>query len=80
MSKPVLGTIKRQTGVAGMIAYTVPVTYPDEPTGLVTFHGSVYAGPVVMATPGNPAGVFVVDPARFGKFGPEWVRRFFAGD
>lgn len=75
---PILGTIKRINGVAGQISYTVPVTYTDEPTSPVTFVGSVYGGPVLMQTPGFPAGVFVTDPNRFGKFGPGWVRRFFS--
>lgn len=32
----------------------------------------------VMVTAGFPEGVFVTDPGRFGEFGPEWIRRFFA--
>jgi hypothetical protein len=75
--KPRLSTIRRVNGVAGQIAYTVEVTYPEEKPSRVTFVGSVYGGPVLMQTPGNPAGTFVTDAARFGKFSPEWVRRFF---
>lgn len=77
--KPTLGTIKRTNGVAGQISYTVPVTYPGEPTERLTFVGSVYGGPVVMVTPGyQTEQTFVTDPNRFGPFGPDWVRRFFA--
>lgn len=72
---PTLGKISRQAGIAGQISYSVPVTYSDEPTSTVQFVGSVYGGPVVMVTPASQT--FVTDPNRFGKFGPEWVRRFF---
>jgi hypothetical protein len=75
---PELGTIKRTNGVAGQIAYTVTVIYEGEPPAPVTFVGSVYGGPIVMVTTGNPGGTFVRNPERFGSFGPEWVRRFFA--
>ena len=71
-----LGKIKRTAGVAGQFGYTVPVTYPDEPTELVTFVSSVYGGPVIMLSHGHQT--FVTDPGRFGEFSPEWVRRFFA--
>lgn len=80
MVQPTLGSIRKHSGIAGVIAYSVPVTYPDEPTETITFRGSVYGGPVVMVTPGNPAGVFVTDPARFGRLSPVWVRRFFGAD
>jgi hypothetical protein len=74
---PTLGTITRTNGVAGQISYTVPVTYPGEATERITFIGSAYSGPVVMVSPSG-AQTFVHDPGRFGKFNPEWVRRFFA--
>ena len=77
MTNPKLGTIRRRNGVAGQYSLSVTVTYPDEPSGVVTFVGSVYGGPVVMQTPGLPDGVFVSSPERFGRFGTEWVRRFF---
>lgn len=76
--RPTLGQITKVPGVAGQISYRVPVTYPTEPTSTVEFVGSAYGGPVLMITPGNPGGMFVKDPGRFGSFGPEWVRRFFA--
>jgi hypothetical protein len=75
---PILGKIKRHNGIAGQLSYTVDVTYPGEPSEQLTFVASSYGGPVVMVTPGNPGGVFVTDPERFGKFGTDWVRRFFA--
>lgn len=74
-------TIRRITkarGVAGEIAFTAFVTYPGEGESCVTFHGSVYGGPVVMVTAGNPRGTFVTNPDRFGEFGEAWVRAFFA--
>jgi hypothetical protein len=77
---PTLGKIRRHNGVAGQIAYSVPVTYPDEDTSVVTFVGSAYGGPVIMQTVACPQGVFVRDVERFGSFGPDWVRRFFDGE
>jgi hypothetical protein len=77
---PTLGPILRSNGVAGQIAYSVSVTYPGEDSSVVTFVGSVYGGPVVMQTESNPRGVFVKDVERFGKFSPEWVRRFFSAE
>jgi hypothetical protein len=73
---PTLGKIHTGRGPAGQITYAVAVTYPDEPVSIVQFVGSTYGGPVVMV---HPSGVqtFVTDPGRFGKFGSEWVRRFF---
>jgi hypothetical protein len=68
--------IKRQTGVAGNYAITATVQYPDEPARAVTFHGSTYGGPIVMATEAGQT--FVTDPGRFGpKLSEEWVRAFF---
>lgn len=68
--------IAKASGVAGEVAFTAWVSYPDEAERTVTFVGSVYGGPVVMVT--DAAGqVFVRDPDRFGPFGREWVARFF---
>lgn len=78
METATLGTIRKINGVAGQIAYAVEVAYPDESPATVTFVGSVYGGPVLMQTPGNPSGTWVTEPGRFGEFGPEWVRKFFA--
>lgn len=77
---PVLSVVTRHAGIAGQVSYSVAVTYDGEDPSVATFVGSTYGGPVVMVTPGNPAGVFVTDPERFGKFGPEWVRRFFGSE
>lgn len=74
--KPLLGTVRRQGGIAGQVSYTVHVKYPDEPSAPVTFVGSIYGGPVVMVTPEGRQHP-VSDPSRFGKFGPDWVRQFF---
>jgi hypothetical protein len=77
---PELGEIKRQMGVAGQVSYTVPITYADEETDTVTFVGNVGGGSVFLVTSDDPDGVLVSEPGRHGDFGPEWVRRFFAGD
>lgn len=79
MVRPQLGNIWQHKGIAGQISYSVDVTYPGEPTETLTFVGSVYGGPVVMVSP-TGAQTFVVDPSRFGEFGPAWVRRFFGYD
>lgn len=74
---PTLHKITRQAGVAGQVSVTAEVQYEGEAVETVTFVGSVYGGPVVMITPeGNQ--FFVTDADRFGEFGPEWVRKFFA--
>lgn len=77
MSEATIGKISRHNGPAGQVSYSVPVAYPGEATTTVTFVGSTYGGPVVMASPSG-AQTFVTDPGRFGTFGPEWVRRFFS--
>lgn len=68
--------IRRHRGIAGQFSITADVSYPDEPTRRVEFVGSGYGGPVLMRTP-EGVEVFVTDPGRFGKFGTDWVRRFF---
>lgn len=73
---PTLGPIRRRNGVAGQVAYTVDVTYPDESPSTITFVGSVYGGPVVMVTPAGHE-TFVRNATDLGPFNPEWVRRFF---
>lgn len=74
---PILGKI-RKSAIANQVAYTVTVAYPDEEPSVVTFVGTSDGAPIVMVTPGNPGGMFVSRPERFGEFGPEWVRRFFS--
>jgi hypothetical protein len=73
---PELGKIVRTGGIAGQVQYTTDVTYPDEPPRAVSFVGYPAGGPVVMLS--GDSQTFVTDPGRFGKFGPDWVRRFFA--
>ena len=75
---PTLANIRRHAGIAGQYSITADVTYPGEAPEPIRFVGSVYGGPVVMVTPSG-AQTFVTDPERFGPFGVEWVRRFFAG-
>lgn len=67
--------IRRHAGIAGQFSVSADVHYPGEEARLVTFVGSVYGGPVVMQT--GRVETFVTDPARFGEFGEDWVRRFF---
>jgi hypothetical protein len=69
--------VTRHAGIAGQVSYSAVVGYPGEDDSTVTFVGSVYGGPVVMVTPSGTQ-VFVTDPDRFGTFGSQWVRRFFA--
>jgi hypothetical protein len=71
-------SIDKIGGIAGQVAYRARVQYEDEPESVVTFYGqSSGVGPVVMET-AQGGQIFVTDPSRFGAFGPEWVRRFFA--
>lgn len=77
MTAPKLGEIRRENGIAGQISYSVAVTYPGESASTVQFVGSSYGGPVTMVTASGMQ-THVDDPGRFGEFGPEWVRRFFA--
>lgn len=78
MEAPQLGEIRRANGIAGQVSYSVAVTYPGEAVSTVQFIGSTYGGPVVMVSASGMQ-TFVKDPARFGEFGPEWVRSFFGG-
>lgn len=78
---PSVGPIRRHNAIAGQFSLSAEVTYPGEPASTVTFTGSSYGGPIVMITPGNPRGVFVTDPGRFGsELTAQWVRRFFGAD
>ena len=62
---------------AGQRTVAVDVQYPGESPMRVEFVGpSTGAGPVVMIARGRQE--FVHDPSRFGGFGPDWVRRFYA--
>lgn len=77
MCNPTILKVTRHSGVAGQVAYVADVQYPDEPVSRVTFVGSYYGGPVVMAT--DAGQVFVTEPGRFGAFCEKWVRNFFEG-
>lgn len=77
--RPDLSEVRRRNGIAGQISYSVDVTYQGETVETLMFVGSVYGGPVVMVSP-NGAQTFVVEPSRFGEFGPAWIRRFFGYD
>lgn len=74
--KPEVTNVKRHAGIAGQFSVTASVQYPCEPPETIEFVGSVYGGPVVMVSHGHQT--FVTDPGRFGEFGTEWVREFFA--
>lgn len=73
---PTLGNIKRKNGVAGQVSWSTTVSYPGEDPATITFVGSTYGGPVVMVV--GDRQTFVTDPSRFGPFGAQWVRNFFA--
>lgn len=72
---PTIHNLRKRAGIAGQFAVSADVEYPDEPRRSVTFVGSTYGGPVLMQTDGRET--FVTAPDRFGKFGTDWVRRFF---
>ena len=69
--------VRRHAGIAGQFSISAIVTYPGEPSRFVEFVGSTYGGPVMFAS-SEFAQVFVTRPERFGAFGIDWVRRFFA--
>jgi hypothetical protein len=73
---PHIHHVRKRAGIAGQFQVDARVSYPDEAPRDVSFVGSVYGGPVVMVSDGRE--IFVSDPGRFGDFGTEWVRRFFA--
>lgn len=68
--------IRETAGIAGQLAVSARVGYPDESPRDVEFIGSHYGGPVLMLT--GAVETFVTEPGRFGEFGTDWVRRFFA--
>lgn len=73
---PTVTKMRRHRGLAGQFGLQVTVTYPGEDPKIVEFVGSSYGGSVLMVTDADQ--VWVSEPDRFGPFGPEWVRRFFA--
>jgi len=79
MSAPTLGPITNVGIMADRVLYRVVVTYPGEKSKDVDFNGpanSEGVGPVVMIS--GYSQILIYDPSRFGPFGPEWIRRFFA--
>lgn len=77
---PIVKSIKRRNGIAGQTQFTAVVQYPDESPMTIAFVGypdPTTTGPVVTISPSGHQ-MFVTDPSRFGPFGEQWVRRFFA--
>lgn len=72
-AKPEISTVSTVATFAGQSVLAVNVTYPGEDTQRITFQGmlGVEGGVVFMGEQR------VVDPARFGPFGKEWVRNFW---
>jgi len=76
---PAIDNITSYASMADTRFYVVTVRYPGENARRVGFQGPAGdAGPVVMITQAYPDGMFVDDPSRFGEFGSDWVRNFFA--
>lgn len=77
-SKATVHTVRRKCVFGGRVQYNAVVQYPGEARMTMRFVGPAHgcAGPVVMITP-DDVQTFVADPARFGDFGPKWVRKFY---
>lgn len=73
-TSPEISTVSTVATFAGETVLKVNVTYPGEDTMSVYFQGmiGVEGGTVFM---GDSR---VSDPNRFGPFGKEWVKNFFA--
>ena len=82
MTAPTLGKITREVGLAGQYAYSVPVTYPSEPTKIVSFVGWHGSRTVVMVTGHGHAEQTYVTPNVVrrcgGTLSPDWIREFFS--
>ena len=84
--RPTIASIRRRSGVAGQVSYTVTTRYEYGPEVKTVFMGSVYGTPgPVQCFNANLSGfdgpVFVDEPARFGDtFDEMWVRRYYAED
>lgn len=76
---PTLGDIKRRNGVAGLVSYSVTVTYEGEDPFVAEFSSYVDDEPAVVFGV-SPLGhqKVINNPGRFGPFNAAWVRRFFA--
>ena len=79
---PAVKSIRREA-TESQVAYHVRVQHLDGVTYSVTFISSPQftardwtVASVTMITEG--AQIVVDEPGRFGRFSPEWVRRFFA--
>lgn len=71
-------TVTRHAGKAGRTtieSVTAMVTYPGQPDQTVTFVGED-GGKIVRLWSGSTARV-IADPYRFGRFGTDWVRRYY---
>lgn len=70
--------ISRGKSFADRRVFVVDVQYPGEEPMRVEFAGPSrdIVGPVVMVLKGQQT--FVHDPSRFGTFGRDWIRRFYA--
>jgi hypothetical protein len=77
--KPTIHRVKRVSSIAGQTQFSATVQYPGEDAMAVSFVGMVGSddGVVVHIGPSGHQG-FVTNAGRFGPFGAEWVRRFFA--
>lgn len=73
---PEVTKVKKIRGVAGQFAVQATVAYPGEDPRVIEFVGSSYGGPVLMIT--EHGQTWVTDPGRFGTFGTDWVKEFFA--
>jgi hypothetical protein len=71
--------ISRGKSFADRRVFVVDVQYPGEEPMRVEFTGPSrdIVGPVVMVLDGGRQ-MFVHDPSRFGTFGQDWIRHFYA--
>lgn len=77
--RPRILKISRGKSFADRRVFVVDVQYPGEELMRVEFAGPSrdIVGPVVMVLNGGQQ-MFVHDPSRFGTFGQDWIRRFYA--
>lgn len=71
--------IENLGAMADRRAFLVKIQYPGEKPTRVTFTGpsQFIVGPVVMIMAKGQQEP-VRDPGRFGRFGRDWIRKFFA--
>lgn len=77
---PVIGKIRKVSGIAGQYQLNAEVTYPGEPTAIYGFVGSTYGGNVIAISPSGAQMRVVTEVMdRCGSMLTEsWVRAFFA--